>query len=124
MAVGGASDTAMNPTPGVTLSLPDAGFAAAVASDVLLGMAVSAGFTGLAADRVRRDVHAAVEAAGVPLRVEAAIAPGRLAVALHAPAADAAGRAAQALEPHRPRLDSSSLRVDFVAAHRGSLWLV
>jgi lambda repressor-like predicted transcriptional regulator len=114
----------VNPSPAVTLSLPDADYAAAVAADVLLGLSMNAGFTALAADRVRRDVHAAVEAAGAPLRIEAGVSPGRLDVVLQAPATQAARRAADVLELHGPRVDATSVRVAFVAAHRGSLRLV
>jgi uncharacterized membrane protein len=114
----------VKPSPAVTLSLPDPEFAAAVAADVALGLAVHAGFTALAADRVRRDLHAAVEAAATPLRIVACAAPGRVDVTIEASLAEGARRAAEVLEPHGPQLDSTSLAVAFVAAHRGSLRLV
>ncbi len=111
----------MQPSPPVSLRLPLPRYAAPVAGDVALGMALSAGFPALAADRVRRDVAAAVRAASAPLSIGCQAAPGRLRLRIDGAGDEALARAAAALDGHDARLRPSLLEVDFRAVHRGSL---
>jgi hypothetical protein len=92
-----------------------------VAGNVVLALALKAGFPPLAADRASRAAAEAVRSAGQPLELAAWAADGQVGLEVAGRGGDWQTRAAGSLEPHDPLVVDGKVSVVLRAPPRGAI---